>query len=139
MAYLLDTDICISLLKQQHGIKEKVRSVGIANCAISEITLLELRFGAEKSQRRSQHLAEVAQMGQLFQVLLISPCFPFFAPEKVRLQRAGQLIPDFDLLIGTTALAHQLTLVTNNLKHLGRIAGLTMENWRDPTDNAFCR
>ena len=58
MAYLLDTDICISLLKQQHGIKEKVRSMGIVNCAISEITLLELRFGAEKSQRRNQHLAE---------------------------------------------------------------------------------
>ena len=98
--YLLDTDICISLLRGRYGIKEKIQSVGVGSCAISEITLLELRYGAENSTQRTKHLAEVQQMGQLFQVLLISPGFPHFAQEKARLKQAGQLIPDFDLLIG---------------------------------------
>lgn len=137
--YLLDTDICISLLRDQHSIKEKIKHEGIDSCAISEITILELQYGAINSQDPSRHLSEVEKMKSLFQVLLISPAFDLFAHEKVRLQRAGLLVPDFDPLIGCTALAHSLTVVTNNVKHLNRLQGITIENWREPKFNEFLK
>lgn len=52
-----------------------------------------------------------------------------FAAEKARLAKAGQIIPDFDLLIGTTAIVHGMTLVTNNTKHFQRLKGIELEDW----------
>ena len=49
-----------------------------------------------------------------------------FAQEKVRLRQSGNLIPDFDLLIGSTALRHNLTLLSNNRRHFERISGLSI-------------
>ena len=63
------------------------------------------------------------------EVLPISPCLPVFAAEKSRLKKLGQPIPDFDLLIGATAIHHGLTLVTNNTKHFQRIQDIQLEDW----------
>lgn len=52
-----------------------------------------------------------------------------FGKEKSRLRQGGILIPDFDLLIGTTAVHHQMIMVSNNQKHLSRIEGIKIENW----------
>lgn len=54
---------------------------------------------------------------------------PLFADTKALLRQQGKLIDDFDLLIGTTALKDNMTLVTDNVKHLARIPGLHIENW----------
>jgi predicted nucleic acid-binding protein len=56
MEYLLDTNICIYFFKGQFGLIEKMRNIGFHNFAISEITLAELIYGAEKSQRRIDNL-----------------------------------------------------------------------------------
>lgn len=68
-------------------------------------------------------------MEELFTVVPIYNSLSLFAKEKVRLQRLGHLIPDFDLLIGTTAISNNFTLETNNEKHLSRISGIKLENW----------
>lgn len=52
-----------------------------------------------------------------------------YAKEKARLRKTGLLIDDFDLLIGTTAVAHQLVMVTNNGVHFKRIKGIDIEDW----------
>ena len=52
-----------------------------------------------------------------------------YAKEKARLRKAGKLIDDFDLLIGVTAVANNLILVTENQKHLSRLSKLKIENW----------
>ncbi|MCP3933696.1 MAG: type II toxin-antitoxin system VapC family toxin [Bacteroidetes bacterium] len=135
--YLLDTDICIFFLQGKFGIKEKVLEVGIENCYISEITLLELMYGAEKSKRPEKHTSEVFKMEALFEVVPIYNSFPIYAKERVRLQKEGRLIPDFDLLIGATAVAHNLIMVTNNVKHLERIQEIVIENWRTKEHNQF--
>ncbi len=135
--YLLDTDICIFFLQGKFGIKEKVLEVGIENCYISEITLLELMYGAEKSTRPEKHTSEVFKMEALFEVVPIYNSFPIYAKERVRLQKEGRLIPDFDLLIGATAVAHNLIMVTNNVKHLERIQEIVIENWRTKEHNQF--
>lgn len=60
-----------------------------------------------------------------------------YAIEKVRLERAGNLIPEFDLIIATTAVHHNMTLITNNTKHMQRIEGIVLENWAKAEDNTF--
>ena len=56
---------------------------------------------------------------------------------KARLRREGNLVPDLDLMIGVTALHHNMTLVTNNTKHMSRIEGLKLENWTQSQHNEF--
>ena len=49
MKYLLDTNICIHFFRGKFDLIKKLNEIGIENCAISEITLAELVFGAENS------------------------------------------------------------------------------------------
>jgi tRNA(fMet)-specific endonuclease VapC len=129
MKYLLDTDICIFFLQGKYNIIDKIKAVGLENCCISEITIAELKYGAEKSTNKAKHLEEVRKIEELFTVVPVYEAFDEYAKEKVRLQKEGSLIPDFDLLIATTARTHQLKLVTNNTKHLARVEGTTIVNW----------
>ena len=65
-------------------------------------------------------------------VLSVKPIYPVlsvFAEEKAKLRKQGLLIDDFDMLIGATALKYDMTLVTENIKHLSHINGLHLENW----------
>jgi tRNA(fMet)-specific endonuclease VapC len=50
MKYLLDTNICIHFFRGKFNLIDKIESIGLQNCAISEITLAELVFGAENSE-----------------------------------------------------------------------------------------
>jgi len=59
MNYLLDTNICIYYFKGQFGLKEKIEEKGFQEFAISEITLAELIYGAEKSQRKEHNLKQL--------------------------------------------------------------------------------
>ena len=127
--YLIDTDICINFLKGKFGIIDKVKEVGIENCYISEITIAELTFGAYKSTNFQKHILEVKKMEILFEIVPIYGSINKYGEERVRLQKGGNLIPDFDLLIGTTAVTNDLIMVTNNEKHLSRISGIVIENW----------
>ncbi len=133
--YLLDTDICISFLKNQYFIKEKILEVGIDQCFISEITIAELTYGAEKSGNIEKHMKDVVKMEALFTVLPIYDSILIYAQQKVNIQRKGVLIPDFDILIGSTSIHKELVLVTNNVKHMVRLEDVTIENWRSPEFN----
>lgn len=129
MAYLLDTDICIFFLRGKHEIDRKIEDAGKLNCFISEITLAELKFGAEKSAAPEKHRNLVKAIEQEFSILPIFPALDVYAVEKARLSSAGTPIDDFDLLIGTTAIANSLVLVTNNESHFRRMKGIQIENW----------
>ena len=98
MKYILDSDICISLLKNRFSINTKIKSVGIDSCFISEITLAELIYGAHYSDNFVKHRTEVTRLTSLFSVIPAFDSFDFFGQEKTRLRKRGDLIPDFDLL-----------------------------------------
>ncbi len=135
--YLIDTDICIYLLKGRFGINDKVREVGPENCYVSEITIAELTYGAYQSTDFNRHILEAKKMEILFEIIPIYGSINKFAEERVRLKNAGTLIPDFDLLIGATAVTNQLIMVTNNESHLSRISGIVIENWTKKKFNKF--
>ena len=137
MNYLLDTDILISFLKDKYSVAEKIDHIGVENCYISEISIIELTYGAYNSTKIEKHLGEVNQVENLFEIIPLYSAIEIFAREKVRLRKEGSLIPDFDLIIGCTAIANNMVLVTNNVKHLERVKGLILENWRDSKFNEF--
>ena len=116
-------------MKGLYNLQAKIHKIGSENCFISEITLAELKFGVENSQAKEKNAIALAHF--LTGVILI-PIFPsldIYAKEKARLRKAGQVVDDFDLLIGSTAISNGLILVTNNLDHLGRMKGITIEDW----------
>ena len=129
MKYLLDSNICIHFLRGKYNIIEKLNEVGIDNCAISEITLAELVFGAEKSDNpKKNHKLIEKFIGQL-SILPIFDAIKTYGKEKARLQSEGKMISDFDLLIGSTSIENDLILVTDNIKEFNRIKGIKIENW----------
>ncbi len=127
--YLLDTDICIAFLQGKYRLNEKIKRIDAENCYISEITVAELLYGAYFSKRPEKHLAEVQKIKEIFQPTPVFNSLELFGQEKARLRREGSLIPDFDLLIGTSAVHFEMVMVSNNEKHLRRISGIELENW----------
>ena len=133
--YLLDSNICIHFIKGEFNISPKISSVGLVNCYLSEVTVLELIYGIANSEstRKDENKLKLSQFLEGFEnrILPIRPIFEVFAEQKVQLRRKGTPISDFDLLIGCTALPQNMTLVSRNIKEIKRIEGLSYENWID--------
>lgn len=130
MGYLLDTSICVFFLRGKLNLDKTVKQVGLENCYISEITVAELRFGAENSDDpvKSNKAVDIFLKG--LTILPIFGSIKRYAIEKVRLRKTGKPINDgFDLLIGVTAIENQLILVTDNTKDFKLLDGIQMENW----------
>jgi tRNA(fMet)-specific endonuclease VapC len=129
MKYLLDTNICIHFFRGKFNLIEKLEHVGIRNCAISEITLAELVFGAENSDNPQKNQEIIDKFTSQVTILPIFDSILTYGKEKTRLRSAGNMISDFDLLIGCTAVANDLIMVTENTKEFERITGIQIENW----------
>lgn len=130
MQYLLDTNICVFFLRGKLNLDEIIREKGLSNCFISELTVFELKFGAENSDNpKKSHLA-VDKFVSGLSIIPIIGSVEKYAEIKVKLRKDGKPIHDeFDLIIGVTALANKLTLVTDNIKDFKNIADLKIENW----------
>tara|TARA_R110000868_G_scaffold173829_2_gene410247 strand:+ start:36178 stop:36573 length:396 start_codon:yes stop_codon:yes gene_type:complete len=129
MTYLLDTNICIHLFRGKDNLIEKFQEMDIEDCAISEITLAELIFGAENSPNPKKNYKIIDNFSEQVKILPIFNSISIYAKEKVRLRKEGIMISDFDLLIGSTAIANKLIMVTENVKEFERISNITIENW----------
>ena len=128
--YILDTDTCIYWLKGKEEVRSKVEQIGVDNLRITIITLAELKYGAFNSQKVSENLKNINDfLGKVKVLLLDEDAAERFGRIKAGLRRTGQLIEDFDILIGSIVLSHGGVLVTNNFEHFKRISGLTHENW----------
>ena len=129
MIYLLDTNVCIHFFRGKFDLLEKLKQIGIKNCSISEITLAELAFGAENSSNPRHNYKIVNRFIEQLNILPIFNSIDVYAKEKVRLRKNGEMISDFDLLIGATAVANDLIMVTENTKEFQRISRIKLENW----------
>jgi len=128
--YLLDTSICVFFLRGTLNLDNTFREKGRENCQISEITIAELRFGAENSKDPAKSHQAVSDFLKGLAIIPIFNCIDRYAEEKVRLRKIGKPMHDeFDLLIGVTAVQNQLILVTDNEKDFERLDGITIENW----------
>lgn len=129
MKYLIDTNICIHFFRGKFNLYEKFQERGIENCAISEITLAELVFGAENSSDPKKNFDLIEGFSDQVMILPIINAVYLYGKEKARLRSQGRMISDFDLLIGCTAVEKDLIMVTENLQEFERISGIKIENW----------
>ncbi len=130
--YLLDTNICIYLLRGQYNIGKKLDEVGLEYCCISEITVAELKYGAELGRRKGlkRRTEQLDEFLSTIQILPITDAIDLYASEKARLRLAGTPTDDdFDLLIGCTAVVNDLIMITENLKDFKNFSGIRLENW----------
>jgi tRNA(fMet)-specific endonuclease VapC len=131
MDYLLDTNICIYYFKGQFDIEERIRKAGFEKFAISEITLAELVYGAEKSQKKDKNIKVVEDFAEKITILPIFEAIRIYGKEKARLKTKGSIISDLDLFIGATAIVNDMTLITRNVREFERMDNLKIENWID--------
>lgn len=130
MSYLIDTNIIIYSIKGNSVVNNNFLKNENIPKSISVITYGELLFGAKKSQNYEKNLAIVYRIKELFPIIDVDKAIiETFSQLKASTQKAGAPIDDFDLLIASTALTMNSTLVTNNEKHFRRIKGLKIENW----------
>lgn len=132
--YLIDTNTCAFFLRGKYGVKEWFQKVGIHNCCISDLTVFELKVGAEITK----HLCgrdQTELLNLFFDSVTILPSadiHDYAAVEKARLRFAGTPSEDFiDLVIGCTSVLHDCIMVTENLKDFKNIKNIKLENWVD--------
>ncbi len=130
MQYLLDTNTCVFFLRGKLNLDEIIRAKGIENCFISEVTVFELRFGAENSDTPKKSHQAVDKFVRGLSIIPIIGVVEKYAETKVYLRKNGTPLHDeFDLIIAVTALNNKLTLVTDNTKDFKNIKNLKLENW----------
>jgi len=131
--YLLDTNICIYIAKQQPpGVLRRFTGLITDEIGMSLITYGELRYGASKSQAWEKVLKKLESLQRHIPVL---PLFPAVADHygdiRATLERQGIPIGNNDLWIAAHARALGVTLVSNNLREFQRVENLALENWAD--------
>lgn len=131
MIYSLDTNICISILKNKPPeVEKKFRSLQVGDIGISSLVHAELQYGVDNSTNPKKH------QSLLDKFLLPLEVLPFgktsvkaYGKLKSDLRRSGNLIGELDMLIAAHSLSEKLILVTNNRREFDRIPGLKLENW----------
>ena len=130
MSYLIDTDILIYLIHGNRSIDTRIQETQPITKAISIITFGELLYGAKKSTQKEKNLAIIYRLSEVFPIIQVNrSTIEAFSEIKTALDKRGEKIEDFDVLIAATALSMNYILVTNNTKHFQRIDGLKIENW----------
>jgi tRNA(fMet)-specific endonuclease VapC len=134
MSYLLDTNACVTHLRQPHSpLSQRLGATPAAHVRLCSVVVAELYYGAHRSAQAAVNVGKVAAFVQQF------VSFPFddaaaeeFARIRTHLEAQGQPIGPYDLQIAAIALVTGVTLVTHNTKEFGRVPGLTIEDWQVP-------
>lgn len=128
--YVLDTNTLIYFFKGIGGVDRKLLAISPREIAIPSIVLYELEYGVAKSSRPRKRRT---QLEELCSVVTILPFDPSAATQaallRVKLEKKGTPIGQYDVLIAGIALANQGILVTNNTREFSRVVGLNLENW----------
>jgi tRNA(fMet)-specific endonuclease VapC len=133
MISLLDTNICIYLIKQKPPqILAKFNRYTLDDLGISAISVAELQYGVQKSRFPAQNQAALEQ----FLLPLNIVDFDYAAAIaygriRAQLEAHGTPIGAMDLLIAAQALSANLTIITNNTREFSRIPSLRVLNWLD--------
>ena len=109
---------------------DKVKSIGVYSLGITNASLAELYFGAYNSSHIQENLNNISVFKRNLTIYSDSrESAEIFGKIKANLKSRGIMIEDFDILIGSIAMANDCTLVTNNVSHFNRIDDLKIENW----------
>ncbi len=130
LTYMLDTNICIYVMKSYPlELRDKFNALAEQLC-ISSITLGELHYGAEKSARRADNLTAIEHFVARLDVLpFAEKAAVHYGQVRAELERAGTPSGPHDIQIGGHARSEGLIVVTNNMREFARMPGVRAENW----------
>jgi tRNA(fMet)-specific endonuclease VapC len=132
MMYLLDTNVCITLIRGKSSLLlQRINAKMPADIALCSVVIAELSYGAALSKQPSTEYAKI----QVFIQPYLSLSFADDAAERfgtlrAHLDKLGMPIGPYDLMIAAIALANGLILVTNNVKKFSRVPTLVIEDWQ---------
>jgi tRNA(fMet)-specific endonuclease VapC len=129
--YLLDTNICIYAIKNKPiSVLERIKENSRFAIYISSLTIAELEYGIENSNRVEENRVSLIKFLSIFNILSFddSDAIPY-GRLKAKLKKEGNIIGPIDMLLAAQALSKDLILVTNNTKKFERIDNLKLENW----------
>ncbi len=125
MRYLIDTDWIINALHGQRRAGTGIRRIGPSQIAVCWLSVAEAYESAFATVNPEAHLRSLRHFLSQFRILTINDGIAeLFAEHRALLRRRGEMIPDFDLMIAATALHYDLTVLTFNIRHFGRISDL---------------
>jgi tRNA(fMet)-specific endonuclease VapC len=131
MKYMLDTNICIYLIKKHpKEVINKFKHFSVGDICISSVTLAELMYGVEKSQHR--HKNKTALEGFLLPLEIKQfdeDAALLYGRIRTDLEKKGTPIGPLDLMIAAHAQSLKIVLVTNNKKEFSRVPTLKIEDW----------
>ncbi|KAF0142189.1 MAG: twitching motility protein PilT [Stygiobacter sp. RIFOXYC12_FULL_38_8] len=133
MKYLLDTNICIYIIKKKpEAVLKRFMKLKPESIGISSITVAEFYFGISKSTRPNENIIALEQfLLPLIQIDYTKTDAQVYGKIRAQLDREGKMIGAMDLLIASQAINRNLILVTNNEREFKRIDDLKVENWVD--------
>jgi len=130
MRYLLDTNMCIYLMKGNAGVLERFMAKRAFGVGISSITLAELYFGVFNSEYQEKNGMNLANFLIGLDVLEFDTGAAVeYGRIRASMRKKGTLIGQMDMLIAAHAMQEDLILVTNNAGEFGRVEGLQLDNW----------
>jgi len=131
--YLLDTDIVSDPLKKSPSLVllRRLAAIPAEQQFTSAITVGEMAYGAFRSPRAGELLARLElDVWPNYQIVEFDHRAAMrYGSLRADLEAPGLRLPEPDLRIAATALAHGMVLVTGNIRHSGRVPGLSLENW----------
>jgi Predicted nucleic acid-binding protein, contains PIN domain len=130
MPWLLDTNVCIELLRGRNDrLRQRLAAHDTADIALCSVVRAELYVGAHLAPDPAEALRRLTRFDVLASYPFDEPAALTYGRIVAHLRRQGQLIGANDLMIAAIALAHGLTLVTHNTHEFGRVPGLAVEDW----------
>jgi tRNA(fMet)-specific endonuclease VapC len=131
MKYLLDTNICIYIIKKKpETVIKKFTKLRPGSVAISSITLSELYYGVVKSSKPNENMIALQEfISPLIVLDFTEQDALFYGKIRTDLEKKGKPIGAMDLLIASIAKSKELILVSNNVREFSRISDLKVENW----------
>jgi tRNA(fMet)-specific endonuclease VapC len=130
---ILDTNVCIDVLRGRKKVVERLAACRPQDCFISVITEFELFQGADRAptEHREGERGKVACFVASLQIIPFdSACARLAAQLNAGLLNQGTPVSITDVFIAATGLRHEWTVVTNNTKDFRRFDGLSLEDWR---------
>jgi len=125
MKYLIDTDWVIDQLAGIEKVTKKLEELAPQGLGLSVVSLAELYEGIYFSNNPYENEKVLKKFLEIVSILEVNEGIcKIFGKERGRLRRKGILISDFDLLIASTCLYYDLTLLTNNVRHFERVENL---------------
>jgi len=131
MLCMLDTDICIYLIKRKPiHVLDRLKTFRPGEVAVSSVTVAELQYGVYKSSRPERNQEALAEFLLPLEVVSFDEsAAAHYGEIRTYLERKGNIIGAMELLIAAHARSLSLALVTNNIQEFQRVPGLHAENW----------